>query len=477
MYYRLKSQWGFRGWKNLPYAVIRKDGPDDDPVFYDQETFLDLLSLNGRENLEDGDFSPGGREAVRRLMEEDKLEVSGEPLAPLEKEQRYYVYPARCLRLAHWSITEKCNFKCRHCLVSSSGQGISLPISDCLHIMDEIRRCGIRRVDLTGGEPLIRPDFPELAGALTEKGLYMGVLYTNASLLTEQTLDMLDSFGQKPAFQLSFDGLGCHDWLRGVPGAEAAADRALKLLKKRGVPVTVSMCIHRKNRHTLTDTIRYLADMGVLGLRVNSLQNLGFWKQNKESYDLTMDELWQTYGGCIRDYFAMGMPLGLELDGFFHCDTGSTDYSVRYTMKNACREKLSVCPRCESVRSSIFIGADGTVAPCMGFYDTPYREKLPNVLRTGLGEITLKGACHDLFMTTVGDFLKDNPKCEACPEMLECLGGCMLEGMTQSPDGRGPDPRACYFHRHIGKDAVAAVADRAILDAGLEGRKEARQNQ
>ena len=194
MYYRLKSQWGFRGWKNLPYAVIRKDGPDDDPVFYDQETFLDLLSLNGRENLEDGDFSPGGREAVRRLMEEDKLEVSGEPLAPLEKEQRYYVYPARCLRLAHWSITEKCNFKCRHCLVSSSGQGISLPISDCLHIMDEIRRCGIRRVDLTGGEPLIRPDFPELTGALTEKGLYMLATILKSKTAVNATFAIIETF-------------------------------------------------------------------------------------------------------------------------------------------------------------------------------------------------------------------------------------------------------------------------------------------
>ena len=42
------------------------------------------------------------------------------------------------------------------------------------------RLCGIHRVDLTGGEPLIRPDFPELTGALTEKGLYIGTLYTGS---------------------------------------------------------------------------------------------------------------------------------------------------------------------------------------------------------------------------------------------------------------------------------------------------------
>ena len=416
------------------------------------------------------EFSPGGRAAVQRLLEEGRMEVSDMPLAPLEKEQRYYVYPSRYARLAHWSITERCNFKCRHCLVSSSGQGKILPLSDCLHIMDELCRCGIRRVDLTGGEPLLRPDFRELVGALTEKGLSIGVIYTNASLLTEKTLDMLDSFGQKNAFQISFDGLGCHDWLRGVAGAEEAVDRALKLLKRRAVPVTVTMCIHRNNQHTLTDTVHYLADMGVRALRVNSLQELGYWKQNKEAYDLSMDELWQIYRGCIRDYFASGMPISLELDGFFHCDRGSADYSVMYAKKGACREKLSVCPRCESVRSSIFIGADGTVAPCMGFYDTLYHEKLPNVLRTSLGEITQRGYYHDLVQTTVADFLKDNPECEECGSMLECLGGCMLEGMTHGPDGLGPDPKACYFHRKIGEAAVRAAADMAIRDAGLQAQ-------
>ena len=474
MYYRLKSPWSFRGWKRLPYAIVRETGPGpaDDPVFYDRETFLDLLSCNGTEDIGSDSFSDKGREAVRKLIEQGRMEASDTPLAPLEKEQKYYVYPARFLRLVHWSITEKCNYKCLHCLVSSSGQGKSLPLSDCLHIMDEIRRCGIRRVDLTGGEPLVRPDFRELVGSLTEKGLSVGVLYTNASLLTEQTLDTLEAFGQKPVFQISFDGLGFHDWLRGVPGAEAAVDRALKLLEKRGTPVTVSMCIHRKNRDSLTDTIRYLADLGVRALRVNAMQDMGFWKQNKESYDLTMDELWQTYSGCIGDYFAMGMPLSLELDGFFHCDRGSTDYFVIYSKKGDVRDKLSVCPRCESIRSSIFIGADGTAAPCMGFYGTPYHEKLPNVLRTGLGEITLKGPCHDLVMRTVGDLLKDNPGCEGCSSLLECLGGCLLEGLTQSPDGLGPDPKACYFHRHIGKEAVVAVADRAIRDAGQEAPAE-----
>ena len=45
------------------------------------------------------------------------------------------------MRSVHWSITGKCNFQCRHCLVSaSSAYHPELPLSDCLHIVEEAVR-------------------------------------------------------------------------------------------------------------------------------------------------------------------------------------------------------------------------------------------------------------------------------------------------------------------------------------------------
>ena len=42
------------------------------------------------------------------------------------------------------------------------------------------------------------------------------------------------------------------------------------------------------------------------------------------------------------------------------------------------------------------------------------------------------------------------------------FSGCMVEGITDDGDYLVPDSRCCYFHRHIGEDAVRAVADSAI---------------
>ena len=64
--------------------------------------------------------------------------------------------------------------------------------------------------------------------------------------------------------------------------------------------------------------------------------------------------------------------------------------------------------------------------------------------------------------TKVSDLLAKNPVCAACEYLPRCCGGCMVEGITDEGDYLVPDGRCCYFHQHIGENAVRAVADAAI---------------
>ena len=89
-----------------------------------------------------------------------------------------------------------CNFKCRHCLVSApDAHHPQLPLSDCLHIVDEIASCGINRVDITGGEPLVRNDFEEIVKALSKYGIDIGVMFTNASLDFVTAMVLASTYG------------------------------------------------------------------------------------------------------------------------------------------------------------------------------------------------------------------------------------------------------------------------------------------
>jgi len=467
MYYRLKEPWAFRGWKKLPFAICAMAGEKkhEEPFLMEKAPFLELLCCNGEEDVDISTFSETGQKIIGEMTEHGIIEQSDSPMQPLSSYQRYHVYPARRIKAVHWSITGKCNFNCRHCLVSApNAHHPQLPLSDCLHIVEEIAKCGINRVDVTGGEPLVRRDFEEIVKALSERNIDIGVLFTNASLLTKDTLDMLEKHHQHPVFQLSFDGLGYHDWLRGVPGAEKQADEAFRLLKERGYTVNAAMCIHRENRDSLRATANYLAGLNVQNLRVNAPQSLGLWKQYSDEYALTEDEVWDAYRSFIPHYFEDGMPIGVELDGYFRCEKGKTDYKVSFVHHAKDDADWSRHPYCESVRYHVYIGPEGRLAPCMGFSDTALKEKFPNVLEHPLGEMTLDSFYHDVVETKVSDLLEKNPACAACEHLTKCCGGCMVGGITDEGDYLVPDGRCCYFHKHIGETAVRAVADAAIQE-------------
>ena len=470
MYYRLKEPWTFRGWQKRPFAIQAQDGPKKHelPYFYRKEVFLELLYCNGEEKVDISDFTAETRQIIREFLSHDMMEQSDEPMKPLEPWQRYHVFPARYIEAVHWSITGRCNFRCRHCLVSApAAHHPQLPLKDCLHIIREIAICGIRRVDITGGEPLVRGDFEEIVKNLSRFGIDIGTLFTNASLLTEDVLQMLMKYHQYPAFQLSFDGLGHHDWLRGVQGAEQQSDKAFRLLQKYEFPVGVAMCIHKGNKDSLRATANYLAGLGVRNLRLNSPQKLGLWKQYADEYALSQDEVWEVYRQYINDYFADGMPLDIELDGFFLCKKGETTYKISYVHHIKGDPDWSRLPYCESVQHLVYIGPEGRLAPCMGFSDTALGKKFPCILDEPLGPLTLSGYYYDVMNTKMSDLLAKNPECAACEYLPVCCGGCMVEGITDDGDYLVPDLRCCYFHKHIGEQAVRKAADAAILAAGL----------
>ena len=465
MYYALKEPWAFRGWKKTPYAITAESGDHkkETPLFFKKDVFMDLLYCNGEEDIDPADLCEDGRKAITEMTAKGMLAQSVMRMEPLKRYQRYHVYPSRFLRSVHWSITGLCNMKCRHCLVNAPlGKHRQPSLEECLHIIDEMARCGVRNVDITGGEPLVRQDFDTIVKALSDKNINIGLLYTNAFLLTEETIRSLTDHGQKPAFQVSFDGVGHHDWLRGVAGAEERAVMGLELLRKHGFAVNAAMMIHRENKNCLRDTANFLAEYGVRTLRLNSPQKIGNWIENAEDNALTEDEVWDIYRRYIDDFFADGMPIGVQLDGYFICDKGSTDYRIAYVKHTPEDIDWSKTPYCGIHACNVYISPEGRTIPCMGFSDTALAEKFPSVFNQHLGDLTLEGYYHDLTKITISDLLDKNPECRSCPHLYQCRGGCMLEGISEDGDFLRPDSRTCYFFKHIGEQAVRDAADSAI---------------
>lgn len=211
MYYKLDKKFAFRGWKGLPFAIRRMDpeGYLERPLFLDKETFLTALHCNGVEHVDEDTLSERGRGVLEEMVSHGVAAKSDEPMGPLESYQRHHVYEGLYLEAVHWSITGKCNYRCRHCLVSAPTACHPEPsFEQIVNIADQIKRCGVRKVDITGGEPLVRRDFIDVVRALTERGIHIGTMFTNTALLTGELLDQMEALGQHPSFQISYDGYG-----------------------------------------------------------------------------------------------------------------------------------------------------------------------------------------------------------------------------------------------------------------------------
>lgn len=102
-----------------------------------------------------------------------------------------FARPITYLRL---SVTDRCNLRCRYCLPAL--RQVWLPHRELL-TPDEIariaraaRRHGVRKVRLTGGEPLVRPDLPELLAELRRIGFEELCLTTNGWLFPAQAAEL-----------------------------------------------------------------------------------------------------------------------------------------------------------------------------------------------------------------------------------------------------------------------------------------------
>lgn len=93
----------------------------------------------------------------------------------------------RNIRYLRLSVTDRCNYRCRYCMAEDAGflpEEALLSLEELEGIARAAVACGVEKIRLTGGEPLMRPDLPELCRRLRAlPGLRELGITTNGSLL------------------------------------------------------------------------------------------------------------------------------------------------------------------------------------------------------------------------------------------------------------------------------------------------------
>lgn len=146
-----------------------------------------------------------------------------------------------CPLVAHVSVTDRCDYACPQCSnVSRTG---SDPAREKLvALLDGLRRAGTASVALTGGEPLLREDLPQIVEACGEE--MPPLLFTTGDGLDEGRAGTLRSAGLVGAFvSLDYDQPEEHDRMRGHPGAFRQALRAIDACLGAGLYTAVQAIV------------------------------------------------------------------------------------------------------------------------------------------------------------------------------------------------------------------------------------------
>ena len=461
MYYILGDRYRLRGWQNAHTAVY--DTKRKQARFFTRDQFLQIMRCDGAHDLDETALTENDRRFYENLKKIGIIRPAS--FAELLKaEQKYKVYPACYRTQAHWSVTGACNLKCRHCFMSAPHVKHGTPTHEqIITIADQLAECGVFQVGITGGEPLIREDFLDIIDALNEREIGIATIYTNGWLVDEDLLCALEKHHVKPPFQLSFDGVGWHDFLRGVPGAEERTLRALKLLKEREYMVSVSMCMHRKNRHVLRKSVNLLASLGVSSIKCSSMMELGEWMHPKmRDLQLTKEEELEMFEEYIPQYFEDNAPVSIMMSGVFMYTPGDSGWKIYYHRECSTEQEMQM-PVCGMLLRNFYIGADGMVCPCMGMADCGYAKNFPNLFKTPLREILQPDSdLIRLSQTNVGEIRSRNPKCRTCIYVDRCTGGCRNAALMAGDDYYGIDPDLCWFFEHNGEERIRAAAKDAF---------------
>jgi len=177
-----------------------------------------------------------------------------------------------------------CNFRCVHCSVKrfqGKKEGRFFTISDVKELSRQADEMGLAQIVITGGEPLIFPDFDDVVKAIDPQKFYI-ISDTNGWFLDAERAKHLKKIGVDK-IQLSIDSLNAkeHDEFRRMPGSHERCLRAIEAAKKAGLNIIVQTVVtkQRVRSKEFIGFLKFMNGKGV-GVFITYAKPVGCWEGN-----------------------------------------------------------------------------------------------------------------------------------------------------------------------------------------------------
>jgi len=186
------------------------------------------------------------------------------------------------MRIVRLEYSYVCNFRCKHCCIRDY-QGKShrraFTIADVKHLADQADAMGFGQFVISGGEPMMYPDFDDIVNAIGVDRFWI-TTDSNGWYMDEARALHLKTIGVDKV-QLSIDSLdtGEHDEFRQKKGAWERAHKAIDYIQWAGLNVIIQTVVDKRRVHSqeLIDFIEYFNGLGV-HVYIGYAKPIGAWK-------------------------------------------------------------------------------------------------------------------------------------------------------------------------------------------------------
>ncbi len=332
-------------------------------------------------------------------------QIKEKNMRELSEYQRYlWAHPQ--LTYLFFELTDRCNLNCMHCGSSCLNTNASyLDYEVISRTLTEVAdRYDVKNIMIcvTGGEPLLHPDFIRVISKSHELGFSVGIT-TNGTLIDDQMANKLLEAGLDTV-SISIDGLEkTHDAFRRCPGAFRKAMNGVHALKRVGIEPQAITVVHGNNIAQLEEIYNFVRDEDFYSWRLVNMDPIGRGREHEELllngeqlrflYDFIHEKRYDTQN---------------EIDVTYGCS-----HFVTFEYENELRDFYFQCVAGTKVGS---VMANGDIVACLDIerrselvQGNVYRDSFCNVWENGFSQFRKNRA-------------KESHICSDCQYALVCMG-------------------------------------------------------
>lgn len=309
-----------------------------------------------------------------------------------------------------FELTPLCNLGCKMCYIRLNNNerdrlGRELTTEEWLQLAREASEQGTLHLLLTGGEPLLRPDFEELYTELAHMGFMLN-LNTNGTLITPKIIDLFAKYPPSGGIAVTIYGASPETY-DSVCGSEKWFHKmlnGLEALSSLSITLSVRSTFVKANRHEYLEmhelSKRFTGSYGINPFVTKPVRGV---IRDIEDVRMTAEQAFRVDREYVEDYRQRKQGDVLEDEKLTKRELIGED-RVRIAAEAA--EMFRNIPpsviHCTAAKTQYVISWDGKMLPCLNFA-TPYTLPL---------EIGVKAAWDQL--------LEESMKIPACPECKGC---------------------------------------------------------